>query len=104
MPYYELRKKLGLEGKTAEQIAEAVQAAYAKGEIPKRPEVCFAYMWSADQILGPAGHWHPHIMVYLPNYETLLRTRHPPPPLPPIREPEATPLALPTLPPHHNPH
>ena len=47
--YYELRTKLGLEGKTAEQIAEGVQAAYAKGEIPKRPEVCFAYMWSADQ-------------------------------------------------------
>src|ERR1700691_92700 len=62
LPYYELRTKLGMEGKTAEQIAEAVQAAYAKGEIPKRPEVCFAYMWSADQVLGPADHWHPHIM------------------------------------------
>ena len=60
LPYYELRTKLGLEGKTAEQIAEGVEAAYAKGEIPKRPEVCFAYMWSADQVLGPAGHWHPH--------------------------------------------
>jgi hypothetical protein len=34
LPYYELRTKLGLEGKTAEQIAEGVQAAYAKGEIP----------------------------------------------------------------------
>ncbi|HVH88755.1 MAG TPA: hypothetical protein VM912_18700, partial [Terriglobales bacterium] len=30
LPYYELRTKLGLEGKTAEQIAEGVQAAYAK--------------------------------------------------------------------------
>src|SRR5258708_23733890 len=84
LPYYELRTKLGLEGKTAEQIAEGVQAAYAKGEIPKRPEVCFAYMWSADQVLGPVGHWHPHIMVYLPRYETLLATRHPQNPLPPI--------------------
>src|SRR6266849_10308386 len=27
LPYYELRTKLGLEGKTAEQIAEGVQAA-----------------------------------------------------------------------------
>src|ERR1700726_3154602 len=70
LPYYELRTKLGLEGKTAEQIAQGVQAAYAKGEIPKRPEVCFAYMWSADQVLGPAAHWHPHIMVYLPYYAT----------------------------------
>jgi hypothetical protein len=39
LPYYELRTKLGLEGKTVQQIAEGVQAAYAKGEIPKRPEV-----------------------------------------------------------------
>jgi hypothetical protein len=46
LPYYELRTKLGLEGKTVEQIAEGIEAAYAKGEIPKRPEVCFAYMWS----------------------------------------------------------
>jgi hypothetical protein len=69
LPYYELRTRLGMEGKTAEQIAEAVQAAYAKGEIPKRTEASFAYMWSRDQVLGPAGHWHPHMMVYLPNYE-----------------------------------
>ena len=41
LPYYELRTKLGLEGRTAEQIAEGVQAAYAKGQIPKRSEVCF---------------------------------------------------------------
>jgi hypothetical protein len=98
LPYYELRTKLGLEGKNAEQIAEGVQAAYAKGEIPKRPEVCFAYMWSADQVLGPAGHWHPHLMVYLPYYETLLGTRHPPTPLPAIGDDEGTPFAVGTIP------
>lgn len=68
LPYYELRTKLGIEGKTPDQIAEAVQDAYSKGEIPKRDEVSFGYMWSADQVLGPGGHWHPHIMVYAPNY------------------------------------
>lgn len=68
LPYYELRTKLGIDGKTPDQIAEAVQDAYSKGEIPKRDEVSFGYMWSADQVLGPAGHWHPHIMVYAPNY------------------------------------
>jgi hypothetical protein len=94
LAYYELRTKLGLEGKTAEQIAEGVQAAYAKGEIPKRPEVCFAYMWAADQVLGPVGHWHPHIMVYLPYYETLLGTKHPQNPLPSIGEDEGTPFAV----------
>jgi len=77
LPYYELRTKLGLEGKTAEQIAEGVQAAYAKGEIPKRPEVCFAYMWSADQVLG---------------------TKHPQNPLPSIGDDEGTPFAVGVIP------
>jgi hypothetical protein len=70
MPYYELRQKLGMEGKTSDQIAEGVQAAYAKGELPKREGVSFAYMWSADQHLGSGiGHWHPHLMVFAPYYE-----------------------------------
>src|SRR5258708_12123801 len=67
LPYYELRTKLGLEGKTPDQIAEGVQAAYAKGEIPKRTEVSFAYMGSADQVLGPAGHSHPYLMFSPPS-------------------------------------
>src|SRR6266480_610933 len=39
----ELRTKLGMEGKTPDQIAEGVQAAYAKGELPKMETVAFAY-------------------------------------------------------------
>jgi hypothetical protein len=35
------------------QIAEGVQAAYAKGELPRMEAVAFAYMFSADQDLGP---------------------------------------------------
>jgi hypothetical protein len=92
LPYYELRTKLGLQGKTAEQIAEGIQAAYVKGEIPKRPDVCFAYMWSAEQVLGPTGRWHPHIMVYLPYHQTLLGTQHPQSPLPSIGDDEGTPF------------
>jgi hypothetical protein len=69
LPYYELRTRLGIQGKTPEQIADAVQDAYSNGEIPKRDQVSFGYMWSADQVLGPAGHWHPHIMVFAPSYE-----------------------------------
>jgi hypothetical protein len=98
LPYYELRTKLALKGQTAEQIAENVQAAYAKGQIPKRPAVCFAYMWSADQVLGPVGHWHPHIMVYLPQYASLLGTNHPQDPLPAIGDDEGTPFAVGTIP------
>jgi hypothetical protein len=70
MPYYELRSKLGIEGKTTDQIAEAVQAAYVKGKLPRRDTVSFAYMWSADQNLGPgAAHWHPHMMIFAPYYD-----------------------------------
>jgi hypothetical protein len=70
MPYYELRSKLGMDGKTPDQIAESVQAAYVTGKLPKRESVSFAYMWSADQSLGPGiGAWHPHMMIFAPYYE-----------------------------------
>jgi len=95
LPYYELRTKLGLEGKTPDQIAEGVQAAYAKGEIPKRTEVSFAYMWSADQVLGSAGHWHPHMMVYLPYYEnSMLGNNEVPGMLPFVSDDAGTPFAV----------
>jgi len=70
LPLHELRTKLGMEGKTPDQIAEGVQAAYAKGVLPKMETVAFAYMFSADQDLGPGvGPWHPHMMLYTPYYE-----------------------------------
>jgi hypothetical protein len=70
MPYYELRTTLAMAGKTPDQIAEGLQAAYVKGELPKRDEVTFAYMWSAHQHLGPGiGAWRPHLMVFAPYYD-----------------------------------
>ena len=99
LPYYELRTTLAMKGKTAEQIAEAVQAAYTKGEIPKRTEASFAYMWSADQVLGPAGHWHPHIMLYLPNYEnSMLGANAQGSELPTVGDDAGTPFAVALIP------
>ena len=73
LPYYELRSKLGMEGKTPDQISEGVQAAYATGQLPRRDEVSFAYMWSADQNLASGiGHWHPHMMIFAPYYDNSL--------------------------------
>ena len=70
MLYYELRTELGLQGKNPDEIADGVEAAYARGELPRIETVSFAYMWSADQDLGPGiGHWHPHMMVFTPYYE-----------------------------------
>ena len=73
MRYYELRTELGLQGKNPDEIADGIEAAYAKGELPRIETVSFAYMWSADQDLGPGiGHWHPHMMVFTPYYENSL--------------------------------
>lgn len=73
LPYYELKTTLGMAGKTPDEIASAVDAAYKKGDLPKRTGVAFGYMWSADQFLGAeAGHWHPHMMVYSPYYKNAM--------------------------------
>jgi hypothetical protein len=70
LPLQELQTKLGMEGKGPDQIAKAVQAAYAKGELPRMEAVAFGYMFSADSDLGPGfGAWHPHMMVFTPHYE-----------------------------------
>jgi hypothetical protein len=73
LPFYELKHKLGMEGKTPDEIAGGIQAAYAGGHIPRRDAVSFGYMWSADQQLGPGvGHWHPHMMVFAPYYDNTM--------------------------------
>lgn len=73
LPLQELQAKLGMAGKAPDQIAGDVQAAYAKGELPRMEPVAFGYMFSADQDLGPGvGAWHPHMMVYTPYYENAM--------------------------------
>jgi hypothetical protein len=100
MPYYELRSKLGMQGKTPDQIASGVEIASARGSIPKRERVSFAYMWSADQHLGPGiGHWHPHMMVFAPHYKnaTLGDNEHAKP-LPFVSDDGGTPFAVVVIP------
>jgi hypothetical protein len=70
MPYYELRHRLGMEGKGPDEIATGIAEAYVKGELPK-VEASIGYMFSADMFLGPhLGHdfIYPHVMVFLPYY------------------------------------
>ena len=99
MPYYELRNKLAMEGKTPDAITEGVQAAYSKGVLPKRDGVSFAYMWSADQILGSFGHWHPHMMVFSPYYENAMLGGNPfGAPLPIVSDDAGTPFAVVLIP------
>jgi hypothetical protein len=96
MPYYELRSKLAMQGKTPDQIADGVQAAYAKGQLPRRDGVSFSYMWSADQNLGPgAGAWHPHMMIFAPYYENSMLGGHEfGSPFPQLSDDAGTPFAV----------
>jgi hypothetical protein len=100
LPLQELRARLGMEGKTPAEIAEGVQAAYTKGELPRMETVAFAYMFSADQDLGPgAGHWHPHVMVYTPYYDNSMLGGNPPGGiLPVVGDDAGTPFAVTVIP------
>jgi hypothetical protein len=100
LPYYELRTRLGMEGKTPDQIAEAVQAAYTQGSLPARDAVGFGYMWSADQVLGPGvGHWHPHMMIFSPYADNAMLGNNPfGSPLPFVTDDAGTPFAVVVIP------
>jgi hypothetical protein len=70
LPYYELRSRLGMAGKTPDELAAAVQQAYATGTLPHRDATGFAYMFSAAQQLGAGiGAFHPHVMVFVPGHD-----------------------------------
>jgi len=89
-----------MEGKSPDQIAEGVQAAYATGALPRRETVSFAYMWSADQNLGSGiGHWHPHMMVFAPYYENAAIGGHDfGSPLPQVSDDAGTPFTVVVIP------
>ena len=100
MPYYELRTRLAMEGKSPDQIAESLQAAYVRGELPRGDAVTFAYMWSAHQHLGPgAGAWRPHMMVFAPFYDnSMLGGNEFGGPLPQVTDDAGTPFTVVVIP------
>jgi len=100
MPYYELRSKLAMEGHPPDQIAQRVESAYARGELPRRDGVSFAYMWSADQHLASGiGHWHPHMMVFAPYVRNAtLGDNEFGAPLPQVTDDAGTPFAVVVIP------
>jgi hypothetical protein len=100
LPYYELRTTLAMQGKDPDAIAESLEAAYAKGELPRREDVSFAYMWSADQNLASGvGHWHPHLMIFAPYYEnSMLGGNAFGSPLPQLSDDAGTPFAVVVVP------
>ena len=100
LPYYELRTNLAMQGKDPDEIAEGLQAAYTRGELPRRDAVSFAYMWSADQYLfSLVGHWHPHMMVFAPYYDnSMVGGNTFGTPLPQLTDDAGTPFAVVVIP------
>lgn len=95
LPYYELRTKLGMQGKDPDAIARGVEAAYARGELPKRDGVSFAYMWSANQNLGPGiGAWRPHMMIFAPYYTNSMLGDNPLGSMPFVTDDAGTPFTV----------
>jgi hypothetical protein len=100
LPYYELRTRLGMEGKTPNEITAGVAAAYAAGELPRRAAVSFGYMWSAEQHLGTGiGHWRPHVMIFAPYYDNaMVGGNEFGSPLPQLSDDAGTPFAVVVIP------
>ena len=67
LPLIIARTRLALAGKSAKQIEEAIEAAFDKKELPAQETGAMCYMMSKDGYLGDRnGHWHPHLMFFVP--------------------------------------
>jgi hypothetical protein len=67
LPVYLMRTKLVLEGKSKMEIGRALNAAWESKELPALEPNAVCYMMSKEQYLGDGGgHWHPHMMWYVP--------------------------------------
>jgi hypothetical protein len=100
MPYYVLRTNLAMQGKSPDEIAEGVAVACAQGKLPRRDEVSIAYMWSARQNLASGiGHWHPHVMIFVPYYDNSMVGGNPfGSPLPQLTDDAGTPFSVVVVP------
>ncbi|UWZ84722.1 hypothetical protein [Occallatibacter riparius] len=59
-----------LAGRSKEQMIEAVSAAIDKKELPPMEPGAMCYMLSKQGIINVhAGHWHPHLMFFISQYE-----------------------------------
>jgi hypothetical protein len=67
LPHIIAKTRLALAGKSKAQISEAIGAALDKGELPAMEIGAMCYMMSKDGHLSDRdGHWHPHLMFYVP--------------------------------------
>jgi hypothetical protein len=62
------KTELVLAGRSKEQMAEGIKAAFDKKELPVLGPGAMCYMLSKQGYLSDeAGNWHPHLMFFVPN-------------------------------------
>jgi hypothetical protein len=62
------KTELVLAGKSKEQMADGIKAAFDKKELLSPPPGAMCYMLSKEQYLGDGpGRWHPHLMFFIPD-------------------------------------
>jgi hypothetical protein len=61
------RTELVLAGRSKAQMSEGIKDAFDKKELPTLEPGSMCYMMSRQAYLGDsAGHWHPHLMFFVP--------------------------------------
>ena len=61
------KTELVLAGRSGPQMVEGIKAAFDNKELPAIESGAMCYMMSKQSYLGDsAGHWHPHLMFFLP--------------------------------------
>jgi hypothetical protein len=65
-----MRARLALEGLERETVDAEINKAFQSGTLRPPSGFAMTYMMSAEQWLGEgAGHWHPHLMFWVPYLE-----------------------------------
>ncbi len=65
------KTELALAGRSKQQIAAAIATALDTKQLPAVESGSMCYMLSKDGYLGDRfGHWHPHLMFFVPETET----------------------------------
>jgi hypothetical protein len=66
------KTELALSGRSKEQITAAISTALGSKQLPAPESGSMCYMLSKDGYLSDRfGHWHPHLMFFVPETETV---------------------------------
>src|SRR5439155_14015231 len=78
LPITIAKTKLVLAGKSKTQMFDAIQAALDKKELPALEFGSMCYMMSKEGYLSDRdGHWHPHLMFFVPLTDAKVWGRRP---------------------------